>query len=76
MPAKNPRINVAMERQLYAAVHDLAEGQGVSMSNVVRDLIREALELREDAALAALAERRERVGGKRLTHEEVWGRRP
>lgn len=75
MPAKNPRINVVLEKPLYNAVHDLAEDEGVSMSTLMRDLVRESLELREDRGLAALAEEREQGFDRRkaLTHDDVWG---
>ena len=52
MPAKNPSVNVVLEKPLYNALHDLAEDEGVSMSMLMRDLVKEALELREDRALA------------------------
>jgi len=74
MPAKNPRINVVLEKPLYNALHDLAEDEGVSMSMLMRDLVKEALELREDRALADLATEREKGfdRSKALSHEEVW----
>jgi hypothetical protein len=74
MPSKNARVNVVMERPLYSAVHQLAKNQGLSMSMVVRDLVREALELREDLSLAQFAENREKslVPSQLLTHEETW----
>jgi hypothetical protein len=75
MPAKNPRINVVLEKPLYSALHDLAEDEGVSMSMLMRDLVKEALELREDRALAEIAAQREKGFDRRkaLSHEEVWG---
>ncbi len=74
MPTKNPRINVVLERPLYKSVQQLAEKEGVSLSLKVRDLIRAALELEEDAALAAFAEKREKtfIRAKTLKHSEVW----
>ena len=74
MPAKNPRINVVLEKPLYNALHDLAEEQGLSLSMLMRDLVKEALELREDRALAEFAAEREESfdRSKALTHEEVW----
>ncbi|MCF8111225.1 MAG: ribbon-helix-helix protein, CopG family [Desulfobacteraceae bacterium] len=74
MPSKNPRINVVLEKPLYNALHELAEEQGLSLSMLMRDLAREALELREDRALADFAARRDEDfdRGKALTHEEVW----
>ncbi len=75
MPSKNPRINIVVEKPLYGIMRDLAETEGLSMSLLARDLIKEALELREDAALAGLAEERERSFDRKtaLTHKELWG---
>ena len=74
MPAKNPRINVVVEKPLYNVVHELAKESGLSMSMVVRDLLKEALEAREDLALAAFAVDREETfdKAKSLTHDQVW----
>lgn len=74
MPAKNPRINVVLEKPLYNALHDLAEEQGLSLSMLMRNLAKEALELREDRALADFAAQREEDfdRARALTHEEVW----
>lgn len=75
MPTKNARVNVVLEKPLYAAVDEIAKRQGLSRSMVVRDLVREAIELREDLALAAFAERREQSFDTKgaITHEDVWG---
>src|SRR5256885_11827622 len=74
MPAKNPRVNVVLERPLYDALGRLARREGSSLSTKARDLLRDALETYEDLALAKVAEERERTlvraGG--LTHDEVW----
>jgi hypothetical protein len=77
MPARNPRINVVLERPLYQAVERLAHRDQVSLSTKMRDLVREALELEEDSRLAAIAERRERsfVREAALSHARVWGQR-
>jgi hypothetical protein len=74
MPAKNPRINVVVEETLYGVLCDLAENAGVSMSALARDLIREAVILREDAALADFADKRMRTFDKNaaLSHQETW----
>jgi hypothetical protein len=77
MPAKNPRVNVVLEKPLYSVLHRLAEDEGISMSMLMRDLVKEALEIREDQALADFAEQREDSfdRSKALSHEEVWGKR-
>jgi predicted DNA-binding protein len=74
MPTKNPRINIVVEPPLYIAMQELAACEGVSMSTVARDLIREAIDLREDVALAALADTRIKTFDKKaaLTHKDVW----
>ena len=75
MPTKNARVNVVMEKPLYSAVNEIARARGLSMSMTVRDLIREAIELQEDQALAGFAENRETSlkERKNISHEEVWG---
>ena len=74
MPAKNPRVNIVVDPPLYRAMHDLATSQGVSLSTVARDLIREAIELREDVDLAAFADARMKTFHRKaaLSHEDVW----
>jgi hypothetical protein len=74
MPVKNPRINVVLEKPLYHTIEHLANRDGVSLSLKVRDLVKEALEIEEDTALSAFAEKRERtfIKTKSLKHHEVW----
>lgn len=75
MPTENPRVNIVVEPPLYGLMHDLALAEGVSLSALARDLIREALELREDVSLATLAEERDRTFDRKksLSHKQVWG---
>ena len=75
MPTKNPRINVVLERPLYDSVRRLAEKEDISLSLKIRDLVRQALEAEEDAALAQFAEEREKSfkRTRALTHKQVWG---
>ena len=74
MPTKHPRLNVVLEPPVFRSVQRLAARDGVSLSLKARDLIREALELYEDAYLGALAQEREATFDRRkaLTHEHVW----
>jgi predicted DNA-binding protein len=74
VPAKNPRVNIVVEPPLYSVMHDLAASEGVSMSTLARDLIREAIELREDVALADFADTRMKTFDRKaaLSHENVW----
>jgi predicted DNA-binding protein len=74
MPTKNPRVNIVVEPPLYSVIHDLATSEGVSMSTIARDLIREAIDLREDVSLAAFADMRMKTFDRKvaLSHEDVW----
>jgi len=75
MPARNPRVNVVLEKPLYKAVDHLAKEEGVSLSTAVRDLVKEAIEIREDIHLGRLAETREKTlrRSRVLSHKDVWG---
>lgn len=74
VPAKNPRVNLVLERPLYDALGRLARREGASLSSKARDLLRDALETYEDLALGRIAEERERTLDRSagLTHDEVW----
>ena len=74
MPAKNPRINIVVEPSLYAAIQDLAEKKGMSLSMLTRDLIKESLETYEDISFSTLAEAREKTfrPDTALSHEKTW----
>jgi len=76
MPTKNPRINVVCEPPLYYEIAHLAEDSGASLSAVASDLIREALELREDRSLATLADQRAATfdQSNSLSFDQVFGK--
>ena len=76
MPTKYPRLNVVLEPPAFRSIKRLAARDGVSLSLKARDLIREALELHEDAYWIQEAKAREATfkRGQALTHEQVWGR--
>jgi predicted DNA-binding protein len=75
MPTAHPRLNVVLEPRLYAGISHLASRQGISRSLAARDLLKEALELHEDAFWSEKAtERRKTFSAKKvLSHKEVWG---
>jgi metal-responsive CopG/Arc/MetJ family transcriptional regulator len=75
MPARNPRVNVVLEKPLYEAVGHLAKEEGISLSTVVRDLVKEAIEIREDIDLGGIAESREKSlkRSRALAHKDIWG---
>ena len=74
MPTKNPRINVALEKPVYLLIAKIAKEKGISMSMVTRDLVREALEIHEDAVLVEFAEERDAILSEKdtLAHAEIW----
>jgi hypothetical protein len=73
MAAKNPRVNAVLETPLYDALASLARRDRVSLSQKVRDLVRDALELEEDEALERVVERRRASSRRRrwLGHADV-----
>jgi hypothetical protein len=75
MPAKNPRINVVLEKPLYDSVRRLAAKEEISLSLKIRDLVKDALEAQEDIVLAEVAEERENTfrRTRALSHKQVWG---
>jgi metal-responsive CopG/Arc/MetJ family transcriptional regulator len=68
-------VNVVLEKPLYEAVDHLAKEEGVSLSAVVRDLVKEAIEIREDIDLGRVAEAREKSlsRSRALSHKDIWG---
>jgi len=75
MPAKNPRVNVVLEKPLYDSVRHLAAKEEISLSLKIRDLIKDALEAQEDVALTEFAREREKTfrRSRGLSHKQVWG---
>ena len=75
MPTKYPRVNLVVEPPIHSAMQNIARLEGISMSAVARELIKEAILLRDDAALACFAEKIEKTftHKKSLTHEQTWG---
>ena len=71
MPSMHPRINAVLEPPLYKAVKRLADRDRVSLSQKVRDLVREALDLQEDAALEELVTVRRKNPAPSIPHAEV-----
>ncbi len=74
MPTQNPRINIVLDALLYQNVQLLAQKDNVSLSAKVRDLLKEALEIQEDVALAGFAEKRGDSwdDSDTPTHSKVW----
>ncbi len=73
MTTTHPRIQVTLDAQINGLLSALAKRQQLSKSALAADLIREALELREDAALSALADTRLKQTKRWVSHEDAWG---
>ena len=74
MPTQNPRINVVLEPGLYTMLCKLAKKAGVSLSLLSRDLIKDALEIREDIYWNEVAQERDKTFSKTkaLSHKDIW----
>ena len=72
MPTKNPRVNVTFEESTVEFLTDLAKQEDKSVSSLVKELILEALERREDVALSAIAEIRDVQHTKKIKHDDAW----
>lgn len=66
-----PRIYAVVERPIYKAVELLAKKDRVSLSQKTRDLLREALELIEDAGLETIVERRRKNKAPSISHAKL-----
>lgn len=72
MATKNPRLNITMDPDEVTLLTDLAKQQDKSVSSLVKELLREALELREDMILSAIAAERDTDDLITVSHEEAW----
>lgn len=75
MSTKQPRLNVVLEPSIYETLYKMSRKEGLSMSLVARDLLREALIIHEDAYWAKTAAEREKSLSKKkpVRHRDVWG---
>ena len=71
MPTAKKRINLSVEESLYKELETLKDLRGApSLSSIVLELTKEALELQEDIYFAKIAEERENE--ETISHEELW----
>lgn len=71
MPTSKKRINLSVEDSLYSELEELQKLRGApSLSSIVIELTKEALELQEDLYFARIAE--ERMNEEEISHEEAW----
>ena len=72
MTTKNPRINVTLSAEVSGLLAVLAEKEDKSLSMIARDLIEEALELREDLYFSRIAAERDTPDSVWVSHEDAW----
>lgn len=71
MPTVKKRINLSVDDSLYAELEQLRKlKRAPSLSAVVIELAREALELQEDLYFARIAE--ERRSEATVSHSKIW----
>ena len=74
MPTKNPRVNVVLEPSLHQWLKKNSEKLGLSVSQAIRDLVRDAYREQEDAHWAAEGESRLKSFNKKksYSHDDAW----
>ncbi|WP_024772933.1 hypothetical protein [Aquimarina macrocephali] len=73
MPTNKPRIQVTLDQETNGLLSMLADNQDRSMSATAADLIREALELREDKQFSKISNQRiAEDDGQRHNHNDAW----
>ena len=71
MPTTNKRINLTVDPHLYNQLEKLRKiRKSPSLSAIVIDLTKEALELQEDLYFAQIAA--ERKAESTLSHKKIW----
>ncbi|MEL6412592.1 MAG: ribbon-helix-helix protein, CopG family [Bacteroidota bacterium] len=73
MATQKPRINITCEEDTMYLLAELAKKRQQSTAGFAKELILEALERREDMALARLAQSRDVAAAARIAHNNVWG---
>lgn len=72
MPTKNPRKNVMFQKAIAKLLTDIAKHEQKSVSNLIEELVLEALDHREDMYFSALADKIDIKGAKTVKHKDVW----
>ena len=74
MPTAKKRVNLTIEDDLYQDFEVLKNLRNESsISSVILDLAKEALEINEDLYYAKIAEGR--LHEKKISHETVWSKK-
>ncbi len=76
MPTKNPRLAAVVEKPLVVWLKRRARAQGISVSLVVRDILREAYAQEEDIYWSREGEQRGKSfkRSEAVAHKHAWGK--
>lgn len=74
MPTKNPRVMVVLEPPLHGWLKKNSMKSGLSVSQAIRDLVRDAYREQEDALWAAEGEARLKSFSRKkaVSHDDAW----
>lgn len=74
MPTSKKRVNLTIEDELYDEFEALKRlRKDASISSIILDLAKEALEINEDLYYAKIS--KARLGEKKFSHIEVWSKK-
>lgn len=65
---KNPQFNITFEAKTADILNSLAKQEDKTVSNLIKELILEALDRREDMILSVIAESRDTQHAKKIDH--------
>lgn len=72
MATKHPRINVTFEEETAKFLSSLAKHEHKSLSAIVKELVLDSLERREDKKLSELALELDDPNIKTYSHTDAW----
>ena len=72
MTTINPRIQVMLDQETNNLLSNIANEQNQSISLTAANLIKEALELREDILLSRHGDKRFNKSRKWVNHQDAW----
>lgn len=72
MATKHPRLNVTLSPDQMGLIATIADKQDTSLSAIAKELIEEALELREDIYYSKLAAERDTPDAVWVDDKDVW----
>lgn len=72
MTTKLPRVQVTLNETMLDELTQLTIQSNKSLSSTIKELVLEALELREDLVLTQLAESLDQPNSKLISHEQAW----